>query len=73
MASGGCSLIDFRTDDQRVYIRSELLRDDFGMVAYFEAKVGDIINFEVHLYRQETSSYTREWVLLRNILRLLFS
>ena len=58
MASGAFSLIDFRTDDQRVSIRSELLRDDFRMVAYFEAKVGDIIKFKVHLCRQETSNYT---------------
>ena len=57
-ASGDLSLIDFRVDDQRVFIRGELLRDDFRMVAYFEAKVGDTIKFNVHIRHQNTSNFT---------------
>ena len=58
VASGDFSLIDFRVDDQRVPIRGELLRDDFRMVAYFEAKVGDIIKFNVHIRRPKISTFT---------------
>ena len=58
MASGPFSLFDAHTDDQRVSIRSELLRDDYRMVAYFEAEVGNFIEFTVHLRCEKYSPFT---------------
>ena len=48
MASEPFSLFDIQTDDQRVSIRSEPLRNDSKMVANFEIEWGNYIKFRLY-------------------------
>ena len=49
VASGPFKLGGIRTDDGRVSVNREVLRDDHRTVSYLEAEVGDFIELRLHM------------------------
>ena len=58
VASGPFKLRGFHTDDQRVTINSEVLRDDHRTVGYLEAEVGNTIGLRLHMRRWEHPGFS---------------